>query len=123
MASTYALGAVAARFSHAHRIVGGSGESKDPTAFAHAAMAHLAHQRDGLQSAEAFLDPLPLSAVRAYPAGVFTVPRLTVNRLGSVAVSMLFQCIRFALVHRNHRVTSCSHKSCKCSWILSRAYS
>ena len=47
--------------SHADQIVGGAGEGKNPVDFEHPAMAYLAHQRDGLKPAEAFLDPLSLS--------------------------------------------------------------
>ncbi len=34
---------------------------------AHSAMAYLAHERDGLQPAEAFLDPLSLSLAQSIP--------------------------------------------------------
>jgi hypothetical protein len=51
--------------SHSHQIVGGTGQGKDPMHFAHAAMPNLSHQRDRLQPAEAFFDPLPLLLLMA----------------------------------------------------------
>jgi len=57
--------------SHAHQIVGGAGEGKDPVHFAHTAMANLAHERDRLQPAKAFFDPFPLLLAD----GVTRVPR------------------------------------------------
>ena len=55
------------QISHAHQIVGGTGEGKNPMDFAHPSMAHLAHERDRLQPAEAFLDPLSLSLAQSIP--------------------------------------------------------
>ena len=46
--------------SHAHQIVGGAGEGKNPVHFADSAMPNLPHQRNRLQPAEAFFDPLSL---------------------------------------------------------------
>ena len=40
--------------------VGCASEGKDPIHFADPAMAHFSHQRNRLQPAQAFLDPLPL---------------------------------------------------------------
>lgn len=53
--------------AHAHQIVGGAGESKNPVHFAHSAMPYLPQQRDRLQPAEAFFDPLPLSLADGVP--------------------------------------------------------
>ena len=51
--------------SHAHQIVGRARQSEIPMHFADSAMPHLPHQRNRLQPAEAFFDPLPLSLLRA----------------------------------------------------------
>ena len=48
--------------------VGGTGEGKNPMDFAHPSMAHLAHERDRLQPAETFLDPLSLSLTERIPS-------------------------------------------------------
>src|SRR5215470_18478114 len=47
--------------SHAHQIVGRARQSENPMHFRNSAMPHLPHQRNRLQPAEAFFDPLPLS--------------------------------------------------------------
>lgn len=60
-ASTYAAGSTAVKFRMRTRLLGGTGEGKHPMDFGHPTMTHLAHQRDRLQPAEAFLDPLSLS--------------------------------------------------------------
>src|SRR5215469_1798771 len=57
--------------SHAHQIVSCAGEGEDPIHLADATMSQLPHQRNRLQPAETFFDPLPLSL--AY--GVAGVPR------------------------------------------------
>src|SRR5579872_4868812 len=57
--------------SHAHQIVGGAGESKDAVHFTNPPMPNLPHERDRLQPAEAFFDPLPLLLAD----GVARVPR------------------------------------------------
>jgi hypothetical protein len=57
--------------SRSRQIVGGTGQGKDPMQFAHAVMPNLSHQRDRLQPAEAFFDPLPLLLAD----GVARVPR------------------------------------------------
>src|SRR5713226_3284137 len=49
------------KISHAHQIVSRASEGKDPVDFANPTMAHLPHQRNRLQPAKAFFDPLPLS--------------------------------------------------------------
>src|ERR1041384_65670 len=54
--------------SHAHQIVGGTGEGKNPVHFAHPAMVHLAQKRDGLQPSKAFFDSLPLSLAECIPS-------------------------------------------------------
>jgi hypothetical protein len=48
------------QISHAHQIVGCASEGKDPIHFADSAMANFRHQRNRLQPAKAFFDPLPL---------------------------------------------------------------
>ena len=48
------------QISQAHQIVGCAGEGKDPIHFTDPAMAHFPHQRNRLQPAKAFFDPLPL---------------------------------------------------------------
>jgi hypothetical protein len=40
------------QISHAHRVVGGAGESEDPVHFANSAMPNLSHECDRLQPAE-----------------------------------------------------------------------
>ena len=47
------------QIADAHQIVGCAGEGKDPVHLRHSAMAYFAHQRNRLQPAEAFFDPLP----------------------------------------------------------------
>jgi len=48
------------QIAHAHQIVGGAGEGKDPVHRADSAMPNLAHECNRLQPAEAFFNPLPL---------------------------------------------------------------
>ena len=57
--------------SHAHQIVGGTGQGEDPVHLAHPAMANLPHERYRLQPAEAFFDPFSLFLTE----GVTRVPR------------------------------------------------
>jgi len=44
----------ARQIPHAHQVVGGTGEGKDPVYCAHSTMPQLPQQRDRLQPAEAF---------------------------------------------------------------------
>ena len=53
--------------SHTHQIVGRAREGEDPVHFADSAMPQLAQERYGLQPAEAFFDPLPLSLAEGIP--------------------------------------------------------
>src|SRR5215469_7377757 len=57
-----------AQVSHAHQIVGGAGEGKDPVHFADSAMSNLAQECNRLQPAKAFFDPLSFSLTDGYPA-------------------------------------------------------
>ena len=56
---------------HAHQVVGRAGESEDPIDLQRSAMAHFAHQRNGLQPAKTFFDALPLLLAD----GIAPVPR------------------------------------------------
>ncbi len=68
--------------SHAHQIVGRASEGEDPIYFADPAMAHFPHQRNRLQPAKAFFDPLPLPLAD----GVTRVPRRApINRARRLA--------------------------------------
>ena len=81
--------------SHAHQIVGGAGEGKDPVHFAHPAMANLPHERYGLQPAEAFFDPLPLllaDGVTRVPCGA------AINRAAAAPLQVLCQMRHHAQV-------------------------
>jgi len=59
----------------AHQIVGCAGEGEDPVHFADPTMPHFPQQRDRLQPAEAFFDPLPLLLAEAI-GGVPRRPRI-----------------------------------------------
>ena len=48
-----------AQISHAHQIVGGTGEGKDPVHFTNSTMMQLPQERNRFQPPEAFFDPLP----------------------------------------------------------------
>jgi hypothetical protein len=48
-----------AQISHAHQIVGGTSEGKDPVHFANSTMTQLPQERNRFQPPEAFFDPLP----------------------------------------------------------------
>ena len=48
------------QFPHAHQVIGSGREGEDPPDFENAPMAQLAQERDGLEPAEAFLNPLAL---------------------------------------------------------------
>jgi hypothetical protein len=68
--------------SHAHQIVGGAGQRKDPVHSADPTMPHLPHERDRLQPAEAFFDPFP----PLLADGVTRVPRgAAINRATSAS--------------------------------------
>jgi hypothetical protein len=72
--------------AHPHQIVGGTGQGKYPVHFAHPAMPDLSHQRDGLQPAKTFFDPLPLLLAE----GVTRVPRgAAINRATSASPQVL----------------------------------
>ena len=91
--------------THAHQIVGGAGQSKYPVHFAHPAMPHLPHQRDGLQPAETFFDPLPLLLAD----GLTRVPRgAAIDRAASASFQALRHVRRHsqlaALLHQPERV-------------------
>src|SRR5712692_6232466 len=91
--------------SHAHQIVGGAGEGKDPVHFAHSAMPNLAHERNRLQPAKAFFDPFPLLLA----GGVTRVPRgAAVNRAAAASSQVLRHMRRHpqmaALLHKPERV-------------------
>jgi len=88
--------------SHAHQIVGGAGESKHPVHSAHPAMANLPHERNRLQPAEAFFDPLSLPLAD----GITRVPRCAaINR----AAAASFQVLRH--VRREAQIATLLHKS------------
>ncbi len=91
--------------SHAHQIVGGAGQGKYPVHFAHPAMSNLAHERDRLQPAEAFFNPLPLLLTD----GVTRVPRgAAINRAAPASSQVLRHVRRHpqiaALLHKPERV-------------------
>ena len=96
-----------AQVSHAHQIVGGTSEGEDPVHFAHPAMPNLPHQRDRLQPAETFFDPLPLSladAITRVPGGA------PINR-ASASPSQVLRHVRRhpqvpALRHETERVVA-----------------
>src|SRR5207245_11656589 len=48
-----------AQISHAHQIVGGTGEGKNPVHFTDSTMTQLPQERNRFQPPEAFFDPLP----------------------------------------------------------------
>jgi hypothetical protein len=69
-----------------HQIVSSTSEGEDPIHSAHAAVTQLAHQRDRLQPAETFFDPLPLPLTD----GVACVPRgAAINRAAAAALVVL----------------------------------
>src|SRR5271169_1597262 len=62
---------------HAHQVVGGAAEGKDPVHFAYSAMSQLPHERDRLQPSETFFDSFSLLLTE----GITRVPRCPlVNR-------------------------------------------
>ena len=96
-----------AQVSHAHQIVGGAGEGKHPVHFVHPAMPNLPHERNRLQPAEAFFDPLPLLLAD----DVAGVPRgAAINRAAPAASQILRHVRRHAeipaLLHKIPRVKS-----------------
>src|SRR5215471_12092456 len=63
--------------SHAHQIVGSAGKGKDPVHFVDPTMSNLAQERNRLQPAKAFFNPLSLSLTD----DISRVPRSTaINR-------------------------------------------
>jgi len=89
------------RVSHADQIVSRTGKGKDPIYLAHSTMSHLAHERDRLQPAEAFFDPLPLSLADGITR---MTPRATINR----AAATPFLVLRH--VRHNPEISALGHK-------------
>src|SRR5258708_12453512 len=81
--------------SHAHQILGRAGEAKDPLHFRDSATPQLAHKRNRLEPAEAFLDPFPLSLA----AGITQVPRCAaINRTAFAGYRILTLLVLLGVV-------------------------
>jgi hypothetical protein len=106
------------QISHTHQIVGGTGEGKNPMDFAHPSMAHLAHERDRLQPAEAFLDPLSLSLTERIPsmsygaaingAATCPVPRIRNTNSGQISQSVWPSLFRYTAAGVRYPRLMCS---------------
>ena len=83
------------QFPHPHEVIGGSREGENPSDFEDAPVSQLAQEGDGLEPAEAFLDPLALLLTDAIPG----VPRRApINRAASRPAGVLGDVRRY--VHR-----------------------
>src|SRR6266536_2548388 len=89
------------QITHAHQVVSRAGESKDPIHPAHAAMPQLAHQRNRLQPAETFFDPLPLSLAD----GITLVPRRSSIDRAAAAPFVVLRHVR-----RHPQISTLLHK-------------
>ena len=88
--------------SHPHQIVGRACEREDPMHFADSAMPQLPHQRNRLQPAEAFLDPLPLSLAQ----GIAQMARgASINRTATASFVVLRH------VRRHSQIPAFGHKT------------
>src|SRR5215467_15495718 len=110
-----------AQIAHAHQIVSGTGEGKDPVHFTDATMTQLPQERYRLQPPKAFFDPLPPLLTQAIAK---VTRRAPVNRTPAIPLQILCDMRGHSQVatlrHKISRVEPlvASHRHLLSSWYL-----
>ena len=96
--------------SHAHQVEDRAGEGKLPVHFAHPSMAKLAHERNRLQPAKAFFNPLSLSLTE----GISRVPRgAAINRTATPPCMILRDVGRYPQIPALAHEVMCVEPLCR----------